>query len=85
MNAFAARLTAASVMNFKAHATCILKETLDAKMIDKYIDNNLLAAAVWIIYAGRIVYHKVAKEYTGPAETRQLYVRYLRKFSKPFS
>ena len=73
------------VMNFEAYATCILKETLEAEIIDKYIDNNLPAAAVWIIYAGRIVYHNVAKEYTGPAGTHQPHVRCLRESSKSFS
>lgn len=81
LNAFAARLK----LNFEANATCILKETLKAETKDKDIENDLPAAAAWIIYASRNVYHYATKAYTGPAETHQPYVRNLREFSKPFS
>ena len=85
LNAFTARLTAASVMNFETYATWILGHTLEEERLDEEIDDNLPAAAMWIIHAGRMVYHNTAKEYRRSAETHFSDIQYLRKFSKPFS
>ena len=85
MNAFAARLTAASVMNFETYATWTLGHTLENERWDEEIDKNLPAAAVWITYAGRLLYHNAAKEYTPRSVMRRPDIRRLREFSEPFS
>lgn len=90
LNAFTARITAASVLNFENYAMWILRHTLEEDRRNeeeriKEVDDNLLAAATWIIYAGRIVYHNAAKDYTDSTETHPSHIRYLRNFTKPFS
>ena len=85
MNAFTARITVASVLNFEDYAIWILRHTLEEELTNEGIDDDLPAAAMWIVYAGQIVYHNAFKDYTDPAETHEPYIRYLRKFTKPFS
>ena len=85
LNAFTARLTVASVSNFETYAIWILRHTLEEERIDAEVDDNLPAATMWIIYAGQMVYHNAAKDYTDSTETHPSYIRYLRKFTKPFS
>ena len=85
LNAFTARLTAASVSNFEAYAIWILRHTLEEVRKDEEVEENLPAAAAWIFYAGQIVYHNAAKEFTDSAETHPPYIQYIRTFSKPFS
>lgn len=85
LNAFTARLTAASVSNFEMYAMWILRHTLEEVRIDKEVDDNLPAAAIWIIYAGQYIYHNAAKEYTDTATRRPPGIQCIRTFSKPFS
>ena len=85
LNAFTARITVASVLNFEDYAIWILRHTLEKERINKEVDDNLPAAAMWIIYAGQMVYHNAAKDYTDSTETHPSDIRYLRKFTKPFS
>ena len=85
LNAFTARLTVASVLNFETYAIWILRHTLEEERMNEEVDDNLPAAAMWIIYAGQMVYHNAAKDYTDSTETHPSYIRYLRKFTKPFS
>ena len=63
LNAFAARLTAASVLNFETYAIWILQHTLEEEVRDRVIDDNMPAAATWIAYAGWLLYHNALKEY----------------------
>ena len=85
LNAFTARLTAASVSNFETYATWILRHTLEVERRDEEIDDNLPAATTWVIYAGRIIYHNAAKECTNSTETHPSHIHFLRKFSTRFS
>ena len=85
LNAFTARITAASVSNFEIYAIWILKHVLEQERKDEEVDNNLPAATMWIIYAGRIVYHNAAKDWTDSPETHPAHIRYLRRFNEPFS
>ena len=85
LNAFTARLTVASVSNFETYAIWILRHTLEEERMNKEVDDNLPAAAMWIIDAGQMVYHNAAKDYTEFTETHPSYIRCLRKFTKPFS
>ena len=85
MNAFTARITVASVSNFETYAIWILRHTLEVERMNGEVDDNLSAAAVWIIYAGQTVYHNAAKDYRDSTETHPTHIRYLRKFSKRFS
>lgn len=64
LKAFTARLTVASVSKFKMYAMWILRYILEEVRIDEEVDDNLPAAAIWIIYASQFVYQNVAKEYT---------------------
>ena len=85
LNAFTARLTVASVSNFEWYAMWILRHTLEEVRIDKEVDDNLPAAAIWIKYAGQFIYHNAAKEYTDSETTHPPHIQYIRTFSKPFS
>ena len=85
LNAFTARITAASVSNFEIYAIWVLKHTLEQERKDEEVDNNLPAATMWIIYAGQIVYHNAAKDWTDSLETHAAHIRYLRRFNEPFS
>ena len=90
LNAFTARITAASVLNFEDYAMWILRHTLEEDRMNEEerieeVDDNLPAAATWIIYAGQIVYHNAAKDYSDSTETHPPHIRYLRNFTKPFS
>ena len=85
LNAFTARITAARVLNFETYAIWILSHTLEEERTNEEVDDNLPAAATWIIYAGQIVYHNAAKAHPDSTETHQTHIRYLRKFTKPFS
>lgn len=80
LNAFAARLTAASVVNFEIYAIWILRHTLEEEVRDKAIDNNLPAAATWFAYAGWLLYHNAAKEYPPSMGVPPPDIRYLRAF-----
>ena len=40
---------------------------------------------MWIIYAGKIVYHNAAKEYPNSTDTKPPHIQYIRTFSQPFS
>ena len=84
LNAFTARITVASVSDFETYAIWILRHTLEVERKNEEVDDNLPAAAVWIIYAGQIIYHNAAKEYTD-SETHPTDIRYLRKFTRRFS
>ncbi len=81
---FTARLTAASVMNFETYATWILRHTLEEERREGEVDDNLPAAAMWMVYAGRLLYHNAAKENRRRTETHRPDVRYLRKFDTRF-
>ena len=85
LNAFTARITVASVLNFETYAIWILRHTLEEERTNEEVDDNLPAAAMWIIYAGQIVYHNAAKDYTDSTETHRPDIQSLRIFSKPFS
>ena len=85
LNAFTARITAARVLNFEHYAIWILSHTLEEERTNEEVDDNLPAAAMWITYAGQIVYHNAAKDHPDSTETHQTHIRYLRKFTKPFS
>ena len=90
LNAFTARITAASVLNFENYAMWILRHTLEEARRNEEerieeVDDNLPAAATWIIYAGQIVYHNAAKDYADSTETHPSHIRFLRNFTKPFS
>lgn len=85
LNAFICRVTVASVANFDSYATWILGHTLETERLVSELDNNIPAAASWILYAGDRIYHNAAWEDTNPPETYQSYVRYLRRFQKSFS
>lgn len=85
LNAFTARLTVASVSNFEMYAMWILRHTLEEVRIDQEIDDNLPAAAIWIIHAGQLIYHNAAKEYIDSGKTHPPDIQYIRTFSKPFS
>ena len=85
LNAFTARLTVASVLNFDSYATWILRHTLEEEREDEEVDDNLPAATMWIIYAGKIVYHNAAKVDMDSAETHPPDINFVRKFSKSFS
>ncbi len=84
LNAFVARLTAASVMNFETYATWILRHTLEEERRDGEVDGNLPAAAMWMVYTGRLLYHNAAKENAWSAERHRPDVQYLRKFDTRF-
>ena len=68
LNAFTARITVASVLNFETYVIWILRHSLEEERIHEEIDDNLLAAAMSIIYVGHRVYHNTAKDYTDPHE-----------------
>lgn len=85
LNAFAARLTTASVSNFESYIIWLLRHTLEEERLDKELDWNIPAAATWIIYAGRFIYDGATKEQGRSSETHQLDLRYLRRFKKQFS
>ena len=85
LNAFTARLTVASVKDFEIYAMWILRHTLEEERMKEEVDDNLPAAAMWIIYAGQTVYHNAAKDCTESTETHRPDIRYLREFTKPFS
>ena len=85
LNAFVARLTAASVSNFDALASWVLRHTLEEERHVQEIDDNLPAAASWITQAGLVLYHHAAREATAPPEVYQSQqVVYLRKFTERF-
>jgi len=85
-NAFAARLTVAMVSNFDTYATSILRHTLEEERLQEEINDNLPATALWIIYAGTMLYHNAAREDTAPPPVYQSQgIVYLRKFPKRFS
>lgn len=85
LNAFTARITLASVLNFEDYAIWSLERTLEEELMTDEVDDNLPAAAMWIIYAGQMVYYNAAKDYTDFTPTHPPDIRYLRKFTKPFS
>lgn len=85
LNAFTARITLASVLNFEDYAIWSLERTLEEELMTDEVDDNLPAAAMWIIYAGQMIYHNAAKDYTDFTPTHPPDIRYLRKFTKPFS
>lgn len=72
LNAFAVGLTAASVSNFESYIGWLLRHTLPA-------------AATWVLYAGRLLYHIAAKEQGRSSETHPLHVHFLRKSEKRYS
>ena len=85
LNAFVARLTAASVSNFDTLASWILRHTLEEERYAQEINENLPAAASWIMQAGLMLYSNAAREDTAPPEVYQSQqVVYLRKFTKRF-
>ena len=68
------------------HATPILRHTLDKERLQEEIDDNLPATALWIIYAGAMLYHNTAQEDTAPPPVYQSQgMVYLCKFPKRFS
>ena len=87
LNAFTARVTAASVSNFESYGMWIFRHTLEQERITEEVDDNLPAAAMWIVYAGETVYHNnAARDYSDlPATYHPPDVRYLCQFNEPFS
>ena len=72
--------------NVDTYATWILRHTLEEERYQEEIEDNLPAAASWIIYAGMVLYHNAAREDTAPLEVYQSQqVVYFRKFPKRFS
>ena len=85
LNAFISRLTAASVSNFDTLASSILRHTLEEERHTQEINDNLPAAASWIMLAGLVLYSNITREDTAPPEVYQSQqVVYLRKFTKRF-
>lgn len=82
LNAFAARLTAASVMSFETHATWNLRHTLDEERKDEDTD-DIFACSCGVDYlpmpVGSFIVRNAAEEYTRSSETQPPDVRYLRK------
>lgn len=61
LNTFAAKLTVASVLNLESYAIWLLRHALEVPRRIDTLDNNIPAAATWILHAGRIIYHNAAR------------------------
>ena len=59
-NAFAARLTAPSVMNLETYAIWIPRHTLEEEVREKGFADTLPEATTFIGYAGWLLYHNAA-------------------------
>ena len=78
LNTFATKLTVASVLIFERYTIWLLHHALEAPRRVDALDDNIPAAATWILHAGRIVYHNAARTDSGskkpmPAEPEDFY------------
>lgn len=78
LNAFIARVTVASVLNFESFAIWLLHHALEEPRRADGLDDTLPAAATWILHAGNIIYHNgayggIEPKKPDPARSQDLY------------
>ncbi len=68
LNAFVARVTAAGVRDFSLYAIWSMRETLETDSKAETLERLLPASAMWILYAGRQLYHSQQEWPASPTE-----------------